>query len=1063
MSTLGDSGIVHPDPEEEDYFRDGALKDQSGDEFFHRHYAEVLSDILRKSKTPLNIGLYGKWGVGKSSIAHMLQDEIKNGDTLRGFEYAEVDAWGLSPKALPQGLLEALNSQLDSPYKPGDLEDMLYNERQVQHTRLHGLKTWWWLALAVMGAAGFAVFSVDPTMANLPVFGGFAAVLLGLLAKLIFGTSRKVIPRAASPLQFSKIYDKIVERYGVKKGAGKKLVVVIDNLDRCENAVVVELLGLIQTFMVKDNCVNILACDDEALVSHLKRSETVSTERDGNEFLSKFFQVTLRISSFLGESLRSYARTQIVKRSVEFDQFALTILLSGAIDNPRKINQFLNIAVALYRLAELREQSGMLQDGLITGNTNLLLKSVVLRHEWPEFCKAVEAEPDLYEDGERQTKWSEEMVRQEKMTDAEIARLWEFMDATRIPGAVSIVPFLRMSQAPHMTQLGISAFEDAFSRSSLEAVGMFENLDSGAQEEYLDKVGEILKESASESDPNMPALSSNVVMLAKLTKAASDASVRARTATMLGQCLSDRLLEKAREIVGRIGLEPIIQMQVPMRNRICGRLVLDAFQADPPDRAVLGLFSENRAIMEPRLVDLMGEMAADKLNTSGLWDASFISECLKYRRKGAPMSKLVSHIISSATFGVSPQTAGYDGLCAKLTESLSASESGELRSRICDLVEQCGKSGAPMPEPLLDYVKNEADEKICKALGVLVRASPDQAQNAEILEIVAQKSQDGAKHLESASCVFASYMQAADAQRVTELVDNQQYRRFLTTKTAIDSMLELCSNTKYQNLAVINFLLTHTPDSLKEHVGTVLSDAIVYKDASEYGLLLNAAGQHITEFDSGLIAAIMKACMIKADRTEDAGRHAMYVEAAKIGHEKHAPEIVARAETLILSADERERGEGFQLFDALNANRAEPLGIWQSINAAGGAIAGEQDAVADHLEFLRNYGRGIAASEDAAVGLLTACLDGPSRARINGGFKSAKHTNPPKDIADAAMECIEGAGDAVQVRMIEPMVAFVQEGPSEVAKNRCRQILQRHEALLNAKQKHGLKQAFADF
>lgn len=1056
MPKPDDSEIGHTDPGEEDYFRDGALNDPSGDEFSHLHYAEVLSDILRKSKTPLNIGLYGKWGVGKSSIAHMLRDKIGKDGNLDGFRYAEVDAWGLSPKALPQGLLEALNSQLDSTYKPGDLEDMLYNKRQVQHTRLHGLKTWWWIPLAIIGVSTFAALSEYPELVNSPVLGGFAAALLAGMAKLLFGTSRKTIPRAASSQQFGKIYGKIVERCG-----GKKLVVVIDNLDRCENAVVVELLGLIQTFMVKDNCVNILACDDEALVSHLKNSKTVRTERDGNEFLSKFFQVTLRISSFLGESLRSYAKRQIDKRSVKFDQFALTILLSGAIDNPRKINQFLNIAVALYRLAELRERSGMIQEGMITRNTNLLLKSVVLRHEWPEFCKAVEADPGMYEDESRLAEWCKKMAGGDKITEAESSRLLVFLDATRIPGAVSIIPFLRMSQAPHMMQPGILAFEDAFSRSSPEAASRFESLDSGAQEAYLDKVGEILKESASESDPNMPALSSNVVMLAGILKAASDDSVRARTATMLGQCLSDRLLEKAREIVGRIGPEPIIQMQEPMRNRICERIVLDAFQADPPDRAVFELFSKNRDMIEARLVDLMGEMAVDKLGASGLWDESFIEACLEYRREDAPMSKLASHIISNATFGVSPSTVGYDRLCVKLAELPSAGESELLRSRICNLVTQCSKSGAPLPQPLLERVnKSEVDEKICEALGGLVRASSDHAQNAEILKIVAKSSGD-AKQLEPASSVFAAYLQTVDAQKVIELVGNQQYRRFLTTKTAIDSMLELCGNARYQNLATIKFLLTHTPVGLKEHVGSVFSDAIVSKNAPEYGLLLTAARQRGKKFDADLIAAIMKACLTKASRTTGAVQHAMYVEAARIGHENHAHEIVARAEILIRSANEEDRGAGFQLLDALNEDRAEPLGILQSINAAVDAITIDSDAVADHLEFLRNYGKGLATAEDRAVNLLTACLDRISRFSINAGFKSAKHTKL-KDIADMAMECIAVSGDAVQVRMIEPMIDFVRETPSKEAKNRCRQILEKHRARLNTAQKHDLAQIFAD-
>jgi len=912
-----DSEIGHADPEEEDYFRDGALKGQSGDEFSHLHYAEVLSDILLKSKTPLSVGLYGKWGVGKSSIAHMLRDKIGKGG-LAGFRYAEVDAWGLSHKALPQGLLEALNSQLGSPYKPGDLEDMLYNKRQVQHTQLHGLKTWWWAAFAVIGVSAFVVLSAYPGLVNSPVFGGFAAALLAAMARLFFGTSRKTIPRTASPQQFGKIYGKIVERRG-----GKKLVVVIDNLDRCENAVVVELLGLIQTFMVRNNCVNILACDDEALVSHLKSSETVSTERDGNEFLSKFFQVTLRVSPFLGESLRSYAKEQIAKRSVKFDQFALKILLSGAIDNPRKINQFLNIAVALYRLAELRERSGMLQDGMITCNTNLLLKSVVLRHEWPEFCKAVEAEPDLYEDEAKQAKWRAKTVEDDKMTEFESKRLAEFLGATRIPGAVSIVPFLRMSQAPYMTQPGISAFEDAFSRSSTEAVRMFEGLEPGDQEAYLAKIDEILKESASETDPNMPALSGNVVTLAKLAKVASDPAVRASMIDMLGQYLSDRLLVKARDIVGQIGMEPIGSMPSPMRNRIFERLVSDALQAGPPDPTVFELFSKNPDMIEAKLVERMGEMTIDKINASGLWDESFIGACLKQRRADAPMSRLVLYIISNATFGVSPSSEGHDRLCAQLTW-LPYIEAGVLSTRILDLVAQCSQSGAPLPPPLLERIgKSEADEKTSKALCGLVRASPDQAQNAEILEIVEQQSRDDEKSTKLAGDVFAAYVQTADAQAVLKLVDKPKYRKFLTTKAALDSMLDVCGKTKYGHPAMIGFLLTHTPDSLKDHVGSALSNTIATRDASEYGPLLDAASRHRKESDPDMNSRIVKSCIAKARTLEGSDRHDLYVRAAKIGHENHAGEILAYARALIKSPDEDVQDAGRALIRTLDEHGSE--------------------------------------------------------------------------------------------------------------------------------------------
>lgn len=118
-----DSGI--------DYYRDNALTSKEGDQFQHKHYVSVLKDILLKSQTPINVGLYGKWGVGKSSIVHMLEEEIKNDKELKDFEYVEVDAWSISGKSLQQGILEEINAKLKFPFKQEKLEDKLYNVHQV--------------------------------------------------------------------------------------------------------------------------------------------------------------------------------------------------------------------------------------------------------------------------------------------------------------------------------------------------------------------------------------------------------------------------------------------------------------------------------------------------------------------------------------------------------------------------------------------------------------------------------------------------------------------------------------------------------------------------------------------------------------------------------------------------------------------------------------------------------------------------------------------------------------------------------------------------------------------
>ncbi|MEX0598375.1 MAG: P-loop NTPase fold protein, partial [Candidatus Paceibacterota bacterium] len=147
-----------------DYQRDKALGNKAGDRFKHTHYVEVLKDILTKCETPINVGLYGRWGVGKSSIVHMLSEEIENGELSKEFTYIEVDAWGLSANALQQGILEEINSQLEV-YDQSELEDQLYNVTEVESINYKNafLRNWPLVVIVVGISIGILLYdqSID--------------------------------------------------------------------------------------------------------------------------------------------------------------------------------------------------------------------------------------------------------------------------------------------------------------------------------------------------------------------------------------------------------------------------------------------------------------------------------------------------------------------------------------------------------------------------------------------------------------------------------------------------------------------------------------------------------------------------------------------------------------------------------------------------------------------------------------------------------------------------------------------------------------------------------------
>ena len=77
----------------------------------HDSIAQTLLDIITTDgkedyhiKKPFVIGLYGKWGSGKSSIIKMLENRINN---IHEFRIAMVDAWSVGPKNFPRHILRS--------------------------------------------------------------------------------------------------------------------------------------------------------------------------------------------------------------------------------------------------------------------------------------------------------------------------------------------------------------------------------------------------------------------------------------------------------------------------------------------------------------------------------------------------------------------------------------------------------------------------------------------------------------------------------------------------------------------------------------------------------------------------------------------------------------------------------------------------------------------------------------------------------------------------------------------------------------------------------------------
>ncbi len=59
--------------------RDEPLGPNDPDELQTAHYADVLRDAILSNPAPLSLGLFGPWGIGKSTVLERLHAEFKDG------------------------------------------------------------------------------------------------------------------------------------------------------------------------------------------------------------------------------------------------------------------------------------------------------------------------------------------------------------------------------------------------------------------------------------------------------------------------------------------------------------------------------------------------------------------------------------------------------------------------------------------------------------------------------------------------------------------------------------------------------------------------------------------------------------------------------------------------------------------------------------------------------------------------------------------------------------------------------------------------------------------------
>jgi len=142
-----------------------------------------------------------------------------------------------------------------------------------------------------------------------------------------------------------------------------RLIIFIDDLDRCEEAVIVNLLESIKLYLNSQRCVFVFGMDDSAVTSALERYWPGRSEDSCRDYLEKLFQATIQVPLPQGNKILAHIERQL--KAHQIDQPKCAAMIEQLLEpNPRKIKNFLNSLCASWNLLKIRpKQQDIQSDG----------------------------------------------------------------------------------------------------------------------------------------------------------------------------------------------------------------------------------------------------------------------------------------------------------------------------------------------------------------------------------------------------------------------------------------------------------------------------------------------------------------------------------------------------------------------------------------------------------------------------------------------------------------------------------------------------------------------------
>lgn len=268
--------------------------------------SEMICDLVSDdTMLPISLGVYGTWGVGKSSILQLVGTQLEAEDRnlvvpfdawlYQDFEEAKSALMTVIAKAIYEAAPETLKDKAASFYR-----------------RVNKLKV---LGMAVDVGALFAGI---PTMGIFSKAAGSAGEMWDGTAdeedvsavRDAAGEAGKKISGLLKPKEKRNAPEEIIafrKEFGeLLDNLERRLVVFVDNLDRCLPPNAIATLEAMRLFLFMPNTVFIVAADEDMIRLSVEKHFKDPGSQHVTDYLDKLIQIPLRVPKLGLQEVRAY-------------------------------------------------------------------------------------------------------------------------------------------------------------------------------------------------------------------------------------------------------------------------------------------------------------------------------------------------------------------------------------------------------------------------------------------------------------------------------------------------------------------------------------------------------------------------------------------------------------------------------------------------------------------------------------------------------------------------------------------------------------------------------------